>query len=166
RVEPIEVLRVDGARLLVAKTHGPLVALQPGAASGGPPIAAIAPDDHFVLRRVIDDGLAGRPMRALDDIEVRPLSPVPGREAVLAILPLSEPSALLRPYHRAIRDVATFHRDRFLTIVRDHARVYELDAPLTTEAGLAAARERLAGLAGVGQHAVLLVLPEGDGRIL
>src|SRR5439155_3176032 len=97
----------------------------------------------------------------------RPLARVDASERrLVAILPLSEPSAVLRPYHRALRGVETFHAERFLVIVRDFARVYALDAPLTTRAGLAAARERLEQLAGVGQHAVLLVLPGGDGRIL
>ena len=82
-----------------------------------------------------------------------------------AVVPLSDPGLQLEPIHRALKGVDTFKEETFLTLVAAYARVYELDEPLTSPRGLAAARERLATLIS-GQHAVLLVLPEGRGKIL
>ena len=80
-------------------------------------------------------------------------------------MPLSDPGLQLEPIHRALKGVDTFNEDTFLTLVAAYARVYELDEPLTSPRGLAAARERLATLIS-GHHAVLLVMPEGRGKIL
>jgi hypothetical protein len=104
--------------------------------------------------------------RLLDDVPVRPSTPLPrvGRTLV-AVAPLSDPGLRVEPIHRAIQGLATFDPERFLTLVDDYARVYPLDAPLTSAVGLESAREQLSALSH-GHHAVLLVLPRGEGRIL
>jgi hypothetical protein len=79
--------------------------------------------------------------------------------------PLSDPGLKLLPIHRAISGLATFDAGRFLTLVREYARIYELERSLVEPEGLAEARERMAVLAE-RNHAVLLVLPAGKGRIL
>jgi hypothetical protein len=156
------------------------------------PVPALAPDDHGVLRGLLDDvanaaspdidaELYGRRFRlwkvsegrmqkrlrgVLEEVPVRPLGPVPEQGRFLAaVVPLSDPGLQVVPVHRAIREVPTFDPGRFLALVRDYARVYDLDEPLTTGEGLEAARERLGTMAR-GQHAVLLVLPGGEGKIL
>jgi hypothetical protein len=80
-------------------------------------------------------------------------------------VPLSDPGLHLEPVHRAISRLETFDEDTFLTLVTAYARVYDLEEPLTTGKGRAAAHERLATMVR-GQHAVLLVLPGGRGKIL
>jgi hypothetical protein len=158
-------------------------------------VPALAADDEGVLRGLCAEAVANRApelelsfpegpvrswpvrspalharlARALDDVTVRPLSPLQqgaGDTAVLlGIVPLSEPSLRLRPIHRGLRGLEVFHEDRFLTVVSGYARIYELEGRLTTAAGLQDAAERMAALAR-GNHVVLLVLPGGRGKIL
>lgn len=180
-------LAPDGNELPLER-QGPEAAASPFALT-----PALAADDHGILRGLCAEavaagepefqldipgrlvrgwpvrapGLHARLARALDDVTVRPLSPLsPGAaKALLAVAPLSEPALRLLPIHRGLRGLDVFHEDRFLTVVSHYARIYELDAPLTTGPGLQGAGERMATLAR-GNHAVLLVLPGGRGKIL
>lgn len=156
------------------------------------PVTVLAADDHQVLRtlfaevvadnfpvwestvegqrlrmwRVSNAGIARRLRSTLEEVPTRPHGRVPERGAFLAaIVPLSDPGLTLVPFHRGIRGLETFDPVRFLALMKDFARVYDLDAPLTNDAGLAAAREKLANLS-VGRHAVLFVKPDGHGCVL
>lgn len=156
------------------------------------PVPVLAADDHGVLRGILEEvalqgvhvwesvvdhqrlrmwrvaggGLARRLRSALAEVPARPHGKVPSKGAFLAaVVPLSEPGLELAPYHRGLKGLATFDPGRFLALVGDYARTYELDAPLNTGAGLDAARERLATISR-GQHAVLFVLPDGQGKLL
>ncbi len=156
------------------------------------PVPVIAADDQQVLRGLLSEvvaenfplwesqidgerarlwrlgaGTFARRVRAvLDELPSRPVGAMPEQGSFLAaVVPLSEAGLRILPYHRGIRGLSGFSAERFLTLVSDYARIYELDQPLTSMAGLDEARERLATLAS-GHHAVLLVLPGGDGRIL
>jgi hypothetical protein len=156
------------------------------------PTLALAADDHGVLRellaevaesapvvlegtleerrwRLLHEEAGARTRRlqgVLEEGLVRPLAPLEGSGPHLtAVLPLSESGFRLRSVHRALRGVETFREDTFLALVAGYARVQPLDAPLTSARGLAEARERLATQAA-GTHAVLLVLPGGQGRVL
>ena len=117
--------------------------------------------------RIADGAMHARMLQALEDVLIRPLGPAPETRACLtALAPLSDPELETRAIHRAIRGVETFDEEKFLTLVQGYARVYALEAPLTTPAGHAEARERLGTLASGGFHAVLLVLPGGRGKVL
>ncbi|MGA9525615.1 MAG: DUF1015 family protein [Myxococcaceae bacterium] len=156
------------------------------------PVPVIAADDQRVLRDLLADvvsdsppvweseidserarlwrlggGTLARRVRAVvDELPARPLGAVPESGSFLAaVVPLSESGLQFLPYHRGLRGLPTFSAERFLTLVSDYARIYELDPPLTSMAGIEAAQERLATLAS-GHHAVLLVLPGGQGRLL
>lgn len=156
------------------------------------PVPALAADDHQVFRQMLAEATGARPadlesragplalrlwrlasskltrrlIHHLAETRVRPLLSLPERErGLLAVAPLPDPGFRIWPIHRGLRELETFHPDRFLTVVAAYAAVYELDEPLTHPQGLALARERLASLA-TGHHAVLLVLPGGEGRIL
>lgn len=156
------------------------------------PVPVLAADDHGVLRSLFADvvrdnfpvwesdiagqrirmwrignpGLARRLRSVLAEVPARPHGAVPERGSFLAaIVPLSEPGLRMLPYHRGIKDLPTFSADRFLSLVSDYARIFELEQPLTTRLGFDAAREEL-GTLSAGRHAVLLVLPQGQGRIL
>ncbi len=156
------------------------------------PVVAVAADDQQVLRRLLAGAAAirppdweshadGQPLRLwrlastplwgqlqsyLDEVQVRPLAPLPeGVPCLAAVVPLSDPGLTFKPIHRGIQGVETFQAERFLTVTSGYARVYDLQAPLNDPAGLAVAREQLASLA-TGNHAVLLVLPGGEGKIL
>ncbi len=97
---------------------------------------------------------------------MRPLGALPeDAPAFAAVLPLSEPGLRLTPVHRALRGLPNFQRDTFLALVAKYARVYDLELPLRSSQGLAAAIERLGSMT-TGQHAVLLVLPDGEGKVL
>lgn len=156
------------------------------------PVEALVADDHRVLLQLLDEAIENvSPLRevrlehwtqrlyrlepspftrrigaALEESPIRPLAPL-SRElpSLLAVAPLSDPGLRLKPLHRAIKGLPTFQVGRFLTLVREYARIYDVDARLDTARGLATARERLAVLAA-GYHAVLLVLPGGEGKIL
>jgi hypothetical protein len=157
------------------------------------PTPALAADDHRALRDLIaevaeqapvvlegtlEEGRRWRLLRQdvprqsrrlqtlLDEGPLRPLLPLsPAGPQLAAVLPLSESGWRFRPVHRAIQGLATFREDTFLQLVSAYARVLPLDASLTSAEGLTEARERLATLA-TGYHAVLMVLPEGRGRLL
>lgn len=165
---------------------------EPRPVPGGCLLPAVAADDHLVLRsllseitsrapapfetrsdghvlrlwRVDDPTLHQRVFQTLEDVLIRPLGPAPeGGPRLAAVVPLSDPGLQIRPIHRALKGVPTFHEERFLTLVRDYARIYDLDAKLDTPAGRAEARERMA-LLSAGNHAVLFVMPGGRGKIL
>jgi hypothetical protein len=195
---PLERHRQPPARMLLGLL-GPdeeLAPLEEGAAARSrpevTPLEALAPDDHHVLRGLLEESIAGlfpmhetklpertyrlfrldqrpsvkRMLAVLAETPVRPLRPLAtGAPTLAAIYPMTDPGLWLRPVHRAIQNVPTFDPQRFLTLVREYARIVELEAPLDSAAGLALARERLAALAA-GHHAVLFVLPDGQGRIL
>lgn len=156
------------------------------------PVEAVVADDHRVLHQLLDEATAHLPplqeqrlescterlyrlepsaltkriQAALDESPLRPLSPPsPALPTLVAVAPLSDPGLRLLPLHRAIRGLPTFEAGRFLTLVREYARIYDVDVRLDTARGLAMARERLAILAA-GYHAVLLVLPGGEGKLL
>lgn len=156
------------------------------------PVPVLAADDYGVLRQLFADvardnfpvwesevagqrirmwrvgntGLARRLRNALDEVPARPHGQVPERGAFLAaIVPLSEPGLRLLPYHRGIQNLPGFSAERFLALVATYARIYELDLPLTTRAGLNTARERL-GTLSAGRHGFLLVLPHGQAKLL
>ncbi len=124
-------------------------------------------DEAFVrLWRIGAGGMQRRIRATLDEMPSRPHGPIPASGPFLsAVVPLADPGLRMVPFHRGLRGLTTFSPDTFLRLVADYARLYELDAPLDSPRGLASARERLAQLS-VGQHAVLLVLPEGQGRLL
>jgi hypothetical protein len=103
---------------------------------------------------------------AVEEARARPLGRIPEHGPFLAaIVPLSEPGLRLVPFHRGLRDLSTFSPDRFLALVADYARIYDLELPLNTPEGLEEGRERLADLAP-RHHGFLLVLPGGGGKIL
>jgi len=121
---------------------------------------------RVVLRRIEPSAISKRIQAVLDEAPLRPLAALDERHpALAAVVPLSDPGLQLEPIHRGLKGVDTFKEETFLTLVTAYARIYELDEPLTSPRGLAAARERLATLI-TGHHAVLLVLPEGRGKIL
>lgn len=159
---------------------------------GQAPALSVAADDHAVMRgllseatratpaelelrwgesilrlwRMSDAAWVSRLQSALEEAPVRPLAEVPPDGPTLAaILPLSDPGIQLRPIHRGVLKLPTFRRDTFLTLVGKYARIYDLELPLGSPQGLAAAYERL-GSVSTGQHAVLLVLPGGEGKVL
>ena len=157
----------EPAITLAADDHGVLRGLLAEAAERGGVVWQGAFDgSRVVLRRIEPSAVSKRIQAVLDDAPLRPLAALDDHHPTLAaVVPLSDPGLQLEPIHRALKGVETFNEETFLTLVAAYARVYELDEPLTTPRGLAAARERLATLM-TGHHAVLLVLPEGRGRIL
>jgi hypothetical protein len=185
-------LELPGARggvlrlLLCAFEEEDTVPLERGSTplSEGQLVPALAVDDHQVLRDLLaeaasqsevepgaptpwpipDGALLRRIRSALEAVPVRPLRALKGR-SICAVAPLSDPALAFLPIHRGVKGLPHFQPERFLAIVREYARIYELEDRLDTPAGLASAREQLAALA-TGHHAVLLVLPNGDGRIL
>jgi hypothetical protein len=81
------------------------------------------------------------------------------------VAPLFDPALRLRPIHRALSGLATFDPSRFLTLVREYARIHDLTESLLTPTGVAQAQEMMTVLAQ-GSHAVVLVLPGGEGKLL
>lgn len=121
---------------------------------------------RVVLRRIEPSAISKRIQAVLDEAPLRPLAALDERHpALAAVVPLSDPGLQLEPIHRGLKGMDMFKEETFLTLVTAYARIYELDEPLTSPRGLAAARERLATLI-TGHHAVLLVLTEGRGKIL
>ncbi|MDY7228047.1 DUF1015 family protein [Hyalangium sp. s54d21] len=157
----------EPAITLAADDHGVLRTLLAEAAERGGVVWQGAFDGaRVVLRRIEPSAVSKRIQSVLDEAPMRPLAALDEQHPTLAaVVPLSDPGLQLEPIHRALKGVETFKEETFLTLVNAYARTYELDEPLTTPRGLAAARERLATLIS-GQHAVLLVLPEGRGKIL
>lgn len=156
------------------------------------PIPVLAADDHQVIRTLFQDviadnfpvwesfvgdqrvrlwrlgtgGVGKRVRAALDEVPLRPHGRVPeGGSFLAAVVPLSDPGLRMVPYHRGIRGLPTFSAERFLALVKDYARLYELEVPLGEPEGIDRAREQLATLSA-GRHAVLLTLPGGTGHIL
>ncbi len=156
------------------------------------PVPVLAADDQQVFRTLLADvvadnfpvweahvegsrvrlwrigsGAMQRRIRAtLEEMPVRPHGPVPEAGTFLAaMVPLSDPGLRMVPYHRGLKGLGTFNPERFLALVSDYARIYELERPLDSHGGMEEARERLAQLA-TGQRAVMLVLPEGQGKLL
>jgi uncharacterized protein DUF1015 len=152
---------------LAADDHGVLRGLLAEAAERAGVVWQGAFDgSRVVLRRVEPSGISKRIQTVLDEAPMRPLAALDEQHPTLAaVVPLSDPGLQLEPIHRGLKGVDTFKEETFLRLVAAYARVYELDGPLTSPRGLAAARERLATLI-TGHHAVLLVLPEGRGKIL
>lgn len=157
----------EPAITLAADDHGVLRGLLAEASErGGVVWQGAFEGSRVVLRRIEPSAVSKRIQAVLDEAPMRPLAALDERHPTLAaVVPLSDPGLQLEPIHRALKGVDTFHEETFLRLVTAYARIYELDEPLTTPRGLAAARERLATLI-TGHHAVLLVLPEGRGRIL
>jgi hypothetical protein len=157
----------EPAITLAADDHGVLRGLLAEASDRGGVVWQGAFDgSRVVLRRIEPSAVSKRIQAVLDDAPLRPLAALDEQHPTLAaVVPLSDPGLQLEPIHRALKGVETFNEETFLTLVTAYARIYELDEPLTTPRGLAAARERLATLM-TGHHAVLLVLPEGRGKIL
>jgi hypothetical protein len=157
----------EPAVTLTADDHGVLRGLLAEAAERAITVWQGQFDGHpMSLRRIEPSPVAKRIQSVLDEAPMRPLAALDeGGPTLAAVVPLSDPGLELQPIHRALKGVETFKEETFLTLVTAYARVYELDERIDTPRGLAAARERLATLIS-GQHAVLLVLPQGRGRIL
>ncbi|HYV43601.1 MAG TPA: DUF1015 domain-containing protein [Myxococcaceae bacterium] len=152
---------------LAADDHGVLAELLETAVAGAPEATQVRPDGTraraFAVR---DPALVARFSRALDDVTIRPLQPLPAQgPALVAVAPLSDAGLELRSWHRGLRGLDVFQEDRFLTLVGGYARVYDLPAGLGTQEGRMEAAERMATLAR-GSHAMLLALPGGVGKIL
>ncbi|NMO23340.1 DUF1015 family protein [Pyxidicoccus fallax] len=158
---------VEPAVTLTADDHGVLRGLLAEASERAITVWQGQYDGHpMSLRRIEPSPVAKRIQAVLDEAPMRPLAALDeGGPSLAAVVPLSDPGLEFQPIHRALKGVETFKEETFLTLVTAYARVYELDEPLDTPRGLGAARERLATLIS-GQHAVLLVLPGGRGRIL
>ncbi len=159
QIEPVVTLAADD--------HGVLRGLLAEAAERGATVwHGTFEGTPLTIRRIEPSPVSKRLQAVLDEAPLRPLGALDERGMSLAaVLPLSDSGLELQPVHRALKGVDTFKEDTFLTLVMAYARVIDLDEPLTTPRGLVAARERLATMVS-GQHAVLLVLPEGRGKIL
>jgi hypothetical protein len=157
----------EPAVTLAADDHGVLRSLLAEASErAGVVWQGVFEGSRVVLRRIEPSAISKRIQAVLDEAPLRPLAALDERHpALAAVVPLSDPGLQLEPIHRALKGVDTFKEETFLTLVTAYARIYELDEPLTSPRGLAAARERLSTLIS-GHHAVLLVLPEGRGKIL
>lgn len=181
-----------GRALLCEVEDGEALSLERDAPAPDPraPVAALAPDDHQTLRKLLQESIhgqtadreaaigdyrvrlyrvgalatAGRIRRALEEVPLRPLQKI--LEGIpVAVFPLSDPALHFAPIHRAIRGVDTFKPEIFLTVVREYARIQDIEASLLTPSGISAATELL-GTLSTGFHAVLLVLKDGRGKLL
>jgi hypothetical protein len=159
--------QVEPAVTLAADDHGVLRDLLAEAAERSGLVWRGAFDGHqLTLKRIELPALSKRLQAALDEAPLRPLSALDEHgPSLAAIVALSDPGLHFAPVHRGVRSLDTFNEDTFLRLVGGYARTYELSEPLSSAGGLEAARERLATLI-TGHHAVLLVLPQGRGRIL
>ena len=159
--------QVEPAVTLAADDHGVLRDLLAEAAERSVLVWRGGFDgQQLTLKRIELPAIAKRLQAALDEAPLRPLSALDERAPSLAaVVALSDPGLSFAPVHRGVRNLETFNEDTFLRLAGGYARSYDLAEPLTTSAGLEAARERLATLI-TGHHAVLLVLPQGRGRIL
>ncbi|WNG16493.1 DUF1015 family protein [Cystobacter fuscus] len=159
--------QVEPAITLAADDHGVLRGLLAEAAERSSVVwQGTFQGAPLSLRRIEPSPVAKRIQAVLDEAPLRPLAELDERRPSLAaIVPLSDPGLHFEPVHRGLHGLDTFHEDTFLRLVAAYARVYDLDEPLTSARGVGDARERLATLVR-GQHAVLLVLPEGRGKIL
>jgi hypothetical protein len=159
--------QVEPALTLAADDHGVLRGLLAEAAERSSTVwQGTFEGAPVALRRIEPSPVARRIQAVLDEAPLRPLAELDAqRPSLAAVVPLSDPGLHLEPVHRAVRGLETFDEGTFLTLVAAYARLYDLEEPLTTPRGLAAAHERLATLIR-GHHAVLLVLPGGRGKIL
>ncbi|XXF75069.1 DUF1015 domain-containing protein [Myxococcaceae bacterium GXIMD 01537] len=159
--------RMEPAVTLAADDHGVLRNLLAEAAERGATVwHGTFEGTPLSLRRIEPSPISKRLQAVLDEAPLRPLAALDERGLSLAaIVPLSDAGLEFQPVHRALKGVETFKEETFLTLVTAYARIIDLDEPLTDPRGRGAARERLATLI-TGHHAVLLVLPEGRGRIL
>ncbi len=166
--EPRPVPPLSPVQAVAADDHQVLRGLLAESAGHAPPHLEGRMDGHlFRVWRLAEPRLMRRMEQVLDEVEVRPLgSPPVGARSLVAVAPLSEPGLVVHPFHRAIRGVSTFREDTFLTLVQSYARVYDLEGSLLTDEGRREVSERLGTLAHGGYHAVLLVLPQGRGKIL
>jgi hypothetical protein len=158
---------VEPTPALAADDHGAIRELLAELAEAAPVSAQGSMDERRWRLLRVEAGANTRRLQALlDEGPLRPLAPLSADAPHLAaVLPLSASGWRVRPIHRALQGLPTFNEDTFLQLVSAYARVFPLDNPLTRREGLAEARERLATVA-TGYHAVLLVLPEGRGRLL
>ncbi|WP_370459037.1 DUF1015 domain-containing protein [Aggregicoccus sp. 17bor-14] len=159
--------QVEPAITLAADDHGVLRDLLAEAAERSVLVWRGGFDgQQLALKRIEPSAISKRLQAALDEAPLRPLSALDERgPSLAAIVALSDPGLHFAPVHRGVRNLDTFNEDTFLQLVAGYARSYDLDEPLDTARGLEAAQERLATLI-TGHHAVLLVLPQGRGRIL
>jgi hypothetical protein len=159
--------QVEPAITLAADDHGVLRGLLAEAAERSSTVwQGTFEGAPMALRRIEPSPVSRRLQAVLDEAPLRPLAELDARRPSLAaVVPLSDPGLHLEPVHRAIQGLETFDEDTFLRLVTAYARIYELELPLSTPRGRAAAHERLATLVR-GHHAVLLVLPGGRGKIL
>ncbi len=152
--------------VLAADDQQALLELLTEVAQGAPRAIHVSEGREVRLWKIDDAALWRRAEDVLSEMILRPLQALPAQGRVLvAITPVFGEALDVRPLHRGLAHLGTFQAERFLAVVKDYARVYELDAPLAGERGLEAARARMAALA-TRSHAVLLMLPGGQGRIL
>lgn len=159
--------QIEPAVTLAADDHGVLRGLLAEAAERSSTVwHGNFENTPLTLRRIEPSPVSKRIQAVLDEAPMRPLAALDERGVSLAaIVPLSDPGLEFQPVHRALKGVETFKEETFLTLVAAYARTIDLDEPLTTSRGQVSARERLATLIS-GHHAVLMVLPEGRGKIL
>jgi hypothetical protein len=159
--------QVEPAITLAADDHGVLRGLLAEAAERGIIVWQGTFEGAPVsLRRIEPSPIARRIQDVLNEAPLRPLAELDERgPSLAAVVPLSDPGLHFEPVHRALHGLDTFQEETFLTLVTAYARIYDLELPLSAPGGLAAAQERLATMVR-GQHAVLLVLPGGRGKIL
>lgn len=167
RMDPATRMLPAPVPALAADDHGHLRAQLAGIAMGGEPdFDGMHEGRSLKLWRVVEAAELRRMRKLLEEVPVRPCAPMmAGGAALLAVAALSEPGLRIRPIHRAIRGLQTFDPQKFLALVGDYARVHSLEVGLDSVSGLLAAQERLEALSH-GHHAVLLVLPKGEGKIL
>lgn len=156
---------LEPALALAADDHGVLRSLLAEASLVRPPDAE-SPGGSMRLWRLLPSRLLRRIRAHLEEARLRTVQPLPESvRSLAAVVPLSDEGLSLKPLHRAIRDVATFHPERFATVASGYARLHPLEERLTTDEGLRAAAERLASLSS-GTRAVLWVLPGGEGVLM
>ena len=158
-LEPVPVLAVDDQHVLRDR-------FAEAAEQRAPDWESVVGSERIRTWRLGAGAQTRRIRAAVEEARARPLGQIPEHGPFLAaIVPLSEPGLRLVPFHRGLRDLSTFSPDRFLALVADYARIYDLELPLNTPEGLEEGRERLADLAP-RHHGFLLVLPGGDGKLL
>ncbi|MGQ0507064.1 MAG: DUF1015 family protein [Myxococcaceae bacterium] len=174
--EPLDALQSEAPDLTVpaaqvvpafaADDQGALEELLAGLALGLPRNTFQSENCTLRLWKVSEPETWARIDTVLSEMIVRPLVNVPrGARAMVAMTPVANERADLRPIHRGLARLETFDANRFLSLVKDYARVYDLETPLNAEGGLERARGQLAALA-TRSHAVLALLPGNVGRIL
>jgi hypothetical protein len=158
-IEPVPILAADDEHVLRD--------LFSEAASGNSPVWESEVDGELArLWRLGSNPLSRRIRAALEELPIRPHGALPEKgELLAAVVPLSDPGLQILPYHRGLRGLENFSAERFLTLVGHYARISDLEQPLTSMSALTRAQETLATVAS-GHHAVVLVLPDGTGKLL